>query len=65
MIQGAVNAAYEPVVRLGLGGSSEEDREVDAHVPDSTPLVGMRLLDGHNLNIRVETGGPVVIQAKG
>ena len=28
------------------------------------PLVGMALLDGHNLNIDVENGGRVLIQAK-
>ena len=46
MIQGVVNAAYEPVVSL------------------TTPLVGMRLLDSHNLNIDVVDGGRVVIQAR-
>ena len=28
------------------------------------PLVGMALLDGHNLNIDVESGGRVVIQSR-
>ncbi len=28
------------------------------------PLVGMALLDGHNLNIDIESGGRVVIQSK-
>ena len=31
---------------------------------DTTPLVGMLLLDRHNLNIDVESGGRVLIQAK-
>ncbi len=31
---------------------------------NTTPLVGMLLLDGHNLNIDVESGGRVVIRAK-
>ena len=31
---------------------------------DTTPLVGMRLLDRHNLNMDVEDGGRVVIQAR-
>ena len=31
---------------------------------DTTPLVGMLLLDRHNLNIDVENGGRVLIQAK-
>ena len=36
---------------------------VEADAADSTPLVGMLLLDGHNLNIQVRGGGRVVIQA--
>ena len=31
---------------------------------DTTPLVGMLLLNGHNLNMDVEDGGRVVIQAR-
>ncbi len=38
-------------------------RQVDAYMSDATPLVGMRLLQGHNLNIDVVDGGRVVIQA--
>lgn len=38
-------------------------RDVDAHLSDTTPLVGMRLLDGSRLSMDVEDGGPVVIQA--
>ncbi len=30
---------------------------------DTTPLVGMRLLDGHSLYMEVQDGGRVVIQA--
>ena len=30
---------------------------------DTTPLVGMLLLDRYNLNIDVESGGRVLIQA--
>ena len=37
---------------------------VEAAAADAAPLVGMRLLDRHNLNIDVEDGGGVVIQAK-
>ena len=36
--------------------------EVDAVGP--TPLAGMALLDRHNLNIEVENGGRVVIEAR-
>lgn len=35
-----------------------------ADAADTTPLVGMRLLDRHNLKIDVEAGGRVIIQAK-
>ena len=42
-----------------------QPRRVYAHLADATPLVGMRMLDRHNLNIDVEDGGSVVIQAKG
>ena len=38
-------------------------RDIEADMTGSTPLVGMLLLDKHNLNIDVEDGGRVVIQA--
>ena len=41
-----------------------EPRYIRVGVADATPLVSMRLLDRHNLNIAVEDGGRVVIQAK-
>ena len=41
-----------------------QPRDIEADATGSTPLVGMLLLDGHNLSIDVETGGSVVIQAK-
>ena len=31
---------------------------------DTTPLVGMRLLDGHSLYVEVEDGGRVVIEPR-
>ena len=40
-------------------------REVVAYASDTTPLIGMSLLHRHNLNIDVEDGGRVLIQAKG
>ena len=40
-----------------------EPRYIRVYAADTTPLVGMRLLDSHNLNIDVENGGRVVIQA--
>ena len=39
-------------------------RDVDAHISDTTPLVGMRLMDSHTLYVEIEDGGRVVIQAK-
>ena len=121
MIEGVVNAAYEPVVTLGVQGPAGQSQEIEAvidtgftgfltvtpamvaelglryrsrgwatladgsEVPfdiydvtvlwdgqpvyieaaaaDATPLVGMRLLDRHNLHIEVVAGGRVVIQA--
>ena len=39
-----------------------QPRYVEADAADATPLVGMRMLDHHNLNIEVERGGRVVIE---
>ena len=122
MIEGVVNAAYEPIVTLRIQGPSGQEREIEAvidtgftgfltmppalaadlglryrgrgwatladggEVPfdvyevtvlwdgrpirveadaaDTTPLVGMRLLDTHDLYIQVQNGGRVVIQAR-
>ena len=41
-----------------------QPRFVDADEADATPLLGMSMLDRHNLNIDVEDGGRVLIQAK-
>ena len=41
-----------------------QPREVVAYVSDTTPLIGMSLLHRHNLNVDVEDGGRVLIQAK-
>ena len=41
-----------------------QPRYVEADAADATPLVGMRMLDRHNLNIEVELGGRVVIEAR-
>ena len=41
-----------------------QPRHIKADATGSTPLVGMLLLDRHSLNIEVESGGRVVIQAK-
>ena len=41
-----------------------QPRFVEADATGSTPLVGMLLLDRHTLNIDVEKGGRVFIQAR-
>ena len=41
-----------------------QPRDIEADATGSAPLVGMLLLDKHNLSIDVEDGGSVVIQAK-
>ena len=41
-----------------------QPRHIKADATGSTPLVGMLLLDQHSLNIDVERGGRVVIQAR-
>ena len=41
-----------------------QPRYIEVDETGSTPLVGMRLLDKHSLNIEVEDGGRVVIQAR-
>ena len=43
----------------------DQPRHIRADATGSTPLVGMLLLDRHNLNIEVERGGRVVIEARG
>ena len=40
-----------------------QSRYVEADAMGGTPLAGMMLLDGHDLNIQVRDGGRVVIQA--
>ena len=40
-----------------------EPRYVRAYAAGTTPLVGMRMLDDHDLSIQVRDGGRVVIQA--
>ena len=41
-----------------------EPRHIKADATGSTPLVGMLLLNRHNLSIEVEHGGRVVIEAR-
>ena len=39
-------------------------RHVEADAAETTPLVGMRLLAGHDLHVEVENGGRIVIEAR-
>ena len=41
-----------------------QPRDIEADATGSTPLVGMLLLDRHNLHIEVVDGARVVIQAR-
>ena len=41
-----------------------QSRYVLADAADATPLVGMRMLDDHDLSIQVRDGGRVLIQSK-
>ncbi len=40
-----------------------QPRDVYTFASDGTPLVGMALLEGHDLSVQVREGGRVVIQA--
>ncbi len=122
MIEGVVNSAYEPIVRLVVQGPAGLIREVEAvvdtgfnaflslpsslvtelelpfvtrtsafladgtlarfnvyyvtvlwdgqprqvyvHMSDTTPLVGMALLDSHSLYVEVEDRGRVIIERR-
>lgn len=69
--------AFTGVSRVVLADSSEvilpsygvtvvwdgQMRYVVAYTADTTPLIGMALLDDHDLSIQVRTGGRVVIRA--
>ncbi len=74
---GELDCPFLSVTRVVLANGSEEtldlygvtvlwngeSREVDALVADTTPLVGMSLLDGSSLSINVQVGGRVVIES--
>jgi len=42
-----------------------QQQYVEADAVDTTPLVGMSLLDGYDLYLQVADGGQVIIQASG
>ncbi len=39
-------------------------RRVYAYAAETTPLVGMRLLEGHDLHVEVQDGGRVAVEAR-
>ncbi len=39
-------------------------REIVAYAADTTPLIGMSMLEGHSLYVEVEDGGHVAIEAR-
>lgn len=39
-------------------------REIVAYAADTTPLIGMSMLDGHSLYVEVEDGGRMVIETR-
>ena len=41
-----------------------QPRDIEADATGGTPLVGMLLLDGHDLNVQVRVGGRVLIEAQ-
>ena len=41
-----------------------QTRYIETDAAETTPLVGMRLLVGHDLHVEVENGGRVVIEAR-
>ena len=67
MIERVVNATYEAVIPLSLGarfyGTSNRDRSGPLRRA-ALRLVGMLLLEGHDLSVQVRDGGHVVIRAE-
>ena len=59
--QTAVRLSFLPMASPWCG--TARMRDVVAYSADTTPLIGMALLDDHDLSIQVRTGGRVVIQA--
>ena len=41
-----------------------QSKYVDTFAADATPLVGMSMIEGHDLHVRVEDGGRVTIEPK-
>ena len=39
-------------------------RRIYVYATETTPLAGMRLLEGHDLHVEVESGGRVVVEAR-
>ena len=64
MIAGSVNRDREAIVRLVIVGPQgrERGRRALIDIAESDPLLGMELLDGHELTIQVITGGIVALE---
>ena len=41
-----------------------ERRDIYVYAADTTPLIGMRMLEDHDLSIQVRDGGRVVVEAR-
>ena len=41
-----------------------QPRRVYVYAAETTPLVGMRLLEGHDLHVEVQDGGRVTVEAR-
>ena len=63
----SVQVGYGVIGSIGGGAQlwGGQPRDVYTYAADSTPLVGMLLLDGHDLSVQVRDGGRVAIQATG
>ncbi|HEV3080808.1 MAG TPA: hypothetical protein VGY66_13550 [Gemmataceae bacterium] len=61
MITGVVKAD-EGRIRLKVKGPHGREQEIEAVIDDPDPLVGMRLLRGHELKMQVRARGKVTIE---
>ena len=65
---GWVRLANDDEVRLAVHHVTVlwdgQPRQIEADVAGSVPLIGMQLLDGHDLSIEVERGGRVLIEPR-
>jgi hypothetical protein len=63
-ITGSVNEFREAAIHLPVRGTqAREEVEAVVDTADTDPLVGMALLDGHELTVQVVNDGNVFIRA--